>query len=158
MFQQLPGNNEETPDPSRKKQIPERYTRGRCYLSVPNYIQVIGRSFFTKTDKSRVFFLPIDKHPECWGTTEFSIMNKSNHSSEHVRPMLEAMARSIDAARAKRTAPTTTEWSGSSEGATSSNANFTIGNPVAENGKTKAQPRSPASSFFRDREEYRKAG
>jgi len=49
--------------------------------------------------------------------------------------MLEAMARSIDAARAKRTAPTTTEWSGSSEGATSSNANFTIGNPVAENGK-----------------------
>jgi hypothetical protein len=85
-------------------------------------------------------------------------MNNSNTSSEHVRPMLEAMARSIDAARAKRTAPPTNAWSGSSEGATSSHASFTIGNPVAENGKAKAQPKSPASAFFRDREEYRKAG
>ena len=85
-------------------------------------------------------------------------MNTSKQSSEHVRPMLEAMARSIDAARAKRIAPTTNAWSGSSEGATSSNANFTIGSPIAENGKAKAQPKSPASPFFRNREEYRKAG
>jgi len=33
-----------------------------------------------------------------------------------------------------------------------------IGSLVAENGKAKAQSKSPASSFFRDREEYRKAG
>ena len=63
--------------------------------------------------------------------------------------MLEAMARSIDAARAKRTAPEKSAWSGSSEGTTS---------PVADNGKAKAQPNSPASSFFRDRNDYRKAG
>ena len=46
-------------------------------------------------------------------------MNNSNKSSEHVRPMLEAMARSIDAARAKRTATPANEWSGPSEGAAS---------------------------------------
>ncbi len=85
-------------------------------------------------------------------------MNTSKQSSEHVRPMLEAMARSIDAARAKRTAPQHTAASGSSEGTTFTHANFTIGSPVAENGKAKAQPKSPASSFFRDREEYKKAG
>ncbi len=85
-------------------------------------------------------------------------MNTSKQSSEHVRPMLEAMARSIDAARAKRISPTTHAWSGSSEGTTSSHANFTIGSTIAENGKAKAQPKSPASSFFRDREDYRKAG
>lgn len=72
--------------------------------------------------------------------------------------MLEAMARSIDAARAKRTAPTSNVWPGSSEGATSSHTQFTIGSPIAENGNAKALPKSPASSFFRDREEYRKAG
>jgi hypothetical protein len=33
-----------------------------------------------------------------------------------------------------------------------------IGSPVAENGKAKAKPKSPASSFFRDKEDYRKAG
>jgi len=85
-------------------------------------------------------------------------MNNRNKSSEHVRPMLEAMARSIDAARAKRTAPEKTAWSGSSEGTTSASANFMIGSPIAENGKAKAQPKSPASSFFRDRDTYRKAG
>ena len=84
-------------------------------------------------------------------------MNTSNQSSEHVRPMLEAMARSIDAARAKRTASHSSAASGSSEGTTFSQTNFTIGSPVAENGKAKAQPNSPASSFFRDRE-YKKAG
>jgi len=85
-------------------------------------------------------------------------MNNSKQSSEHVRPMLEAMARSIDAARAKRTSPPTTTWSSSSEGTTYTSDNFTIGNPVAENGKAKAQPKTPASSFFRSRDEYRKAG
>ncbi len=85
-------------------------------------------------------------------------MNNRSKSSEHVRPMLEAMARSIDAARAKRTAPEENAWSGSSEGTTSASANFMIGSLVAENGKAKAQSKSPASSFFRDREEYRKAG
>ena len=85
-------------------------------------------------------------------------MNNKNKPTEHVRPMLEAMARSIDAARAKRTAPEKTAWSGSSEGTTCADASFMIGSPVAENGKAKAQPKSPASSFFRDREEYRKAG
>lgn len=85
-------------------------------------------------------------------------MKNSTKSSEHVRPMLEAMARSIDAARAKRTAPTTNAWSGSSEGTTSASANYKIGSPVADNGKAKAQPKLPASSFFRDREDYRKAG
>ena len=72
--------------------------------------------------------------------------------------MLEAMARSIDAARAKRTAPTTTEWSGSSEGTTSVCTNLEITSHVAENGKAKAQPQSPTGSFFRDRSEYRKTG
>ena len=66
-------------------------------------------------------------------------MKNKNKSSEHVRPMLEAMARSIDAARAKRTAPEKSAWSGSSEGTTSADANFMIGSPVAENGKAKAQ-------------------
>ncbi|MBC8200433.1 MAG: hypothetical protein H8E86_00185 [Planctomycetes bacterium] len=85
-------------------------------------------------------------------------MNNRNKSTEHVRPMLEAMARSIEAARAKRTAPEKAAWSGSSEGTTSADASFLIGSPVAENGKAKAQPKSPASSFFRERDEYRKAG
>jgi hypothetical protein len=85
-------------------------------------------------------------------------MNNRNKSSEHVRPMLEAMARSIEAARSKRTTPEKTAWSGSSEGTTSANADFLIGSPVADNGKAKAQPKSPGGSFFRDRETYRKAG
>ena len=85
-------------------------------------------------------------------------MKNNKAVAEYVRPMLAAMARSIDAARAKRTAPTTNAWSESSEGTISTHANFTIGSPVAENGKAKAQPKSPASSFFRTKEEYRKAG
>jgi len=85
-------------------------------------------------------------------------MNNRNKSSEHVRPMLEAMARSIDAARAKRTTPDKSAWSGSSEGTTSTSANFMIGSPVADSGKAKAQSKSPAGSFFRERENYRKAG
>jgi hypothetical protein len=72
--------------------------------------------------------------------------------------MLEAMARSIDAARAKRTTPDKSAWSGSSEGTTSTSANFMIGSPVADSGKAKAQSKSPAGSFFRERENYRKAG
>jgi hypothetical protein len=88
---------------------------------------------------------------------EYTTMKNSTKSSEHVRPMLEAMARSIDAARAKRTAPTTNAWSGSSEGTTSVPANFTIGSSVAANGKAKAKTKEAASSFFRDREQYRKA-
>ncbi|MDP7005003.1 MAG: hypothetical protein QF718_02175 [Phycisphaerales bacterium] len=85
-------------------------------------------------------------------------MKNRKNASEYVRPMLEAMARSIEAARSKRTTPTTNTWSGSSEGTTSLSDNVTIGNPVAANGKIKAQPKSPASSFFRERETYRKAG
>ncbi len=85
-------------------------------------------------------------------------MNNRNKTSEHVRPMLEAMARSIDSARAKRTTPEKSTWPGSSEGTTSTCTNFKIGSPVAENGKAKAQPKSPASSFFRERDDYRKAG
>ena len=85
-------------------------------------------------------------------------MNNSKQTSEHVRPMLEAMARSIDTARAKRTAPQHTASLGSSEGMTFAQANFTIGSPIADNGKAKAQSKSPASSFFRDRDDYRKAG
>ena len=85
-------------------------------------------------------------------------MNTSKQTAEHVRPMLEAMARSIDAARAKRTTPIQPASQGSSEGTTFAQANFTIGSPVAENGKAKATPKTPASSFFRDSEGYRKAG
>ena len=85
-------------------------------------------------------------------------MKNRNKSSEHVRPMLEAMARSIDAARAKRTAPEKIAWSGSSEGTTSADASLSIGSLVAENGKAKAHPKAPASSFFRERDNYRKAG
>ena len=85
-------------------------------------------------------------------------MNNRNKSTEHVRPMLEAMARSIDAARAKRTAPEKTALSGSSEGTTSVCANFIIGSPVAANGKAKAKTKQSASSFFRERDDYRKAG
>ena len=85
-------------------------------------------------------------------------MKNSTQSSEHVRPMLEAMARSIDAARAKRTAPTNNTCTGSSEGTTAAYANFTIGNPVADNGKAKATPKTAASTFFRERGSYRKAG
>ncbi len=84
-------------------------------------------------------------------------MNTSKQSSENVRPMLEAMSRLIDAARARRTASKNSVLSGSSEGTTSAYANFKIGNTVAENGKPKAQPKSAASSFFRDRASYRKA-
>ena len=82
-------------------------------------------------------------------------MKNSTQSSEHVRPMLEAMARSIDAARAKRVAPAST---GSSEGTTAAYANFTIGSQIADNGKAKATPKSAASAFFRERDSYRKAG
>ncbi len=85
-------------------------------------------------------------------------MKNSTKPSEHVRPMLEAMARSIDAARTKRTAPTANAWSGSSEGTTSVCANFIIGSPVAANGKAKAKTKQSASSFFRERDDYRKAG
>ncbi len=86
-------------------------------------------------------------------------MKNNTKSSEHVRPMLEAMARSIDAARAKRTAPTTDAWSRSSEGTTSVPANFAIsvGSSVAANGKAKAKTKEAESPFFRDREQYRKA-
>ena len=117
---------------------------------------VIGRQIFYCCDKSWALFTPIATQPqvEVHGN---NIMNKRNKSSEHVRPMLEAMARSIDAAREKRTTPEKTAWSGSSEGTTSAKADFMIGSPVAENGKPKAQPKSPASSFFRDRDTYRKA-
>ena len=85
-------------------------------------------------------------------------MKNSTQSSEHVRPMLEAMARSIDAARAKRVAPASTASTGSSEGTTAAYANFTIGSQIADNGKAKATPKSAASAFFREREPYRKAG
>ena len=85
-------------------------------------------------------------------------MNNRKTASEYVRPMLEAMSRSIDAARSKRTTPTTNTWSGSSEGTTSSGDNLKIGSPVAANGKAKAQPKSPAGSFFRERNTYSKAG
>ncbi len=85
-------------------------------------------------------------------------MKNRKNASEYVRPMLEAMARSIEAARSKRTTQTTNTWSGSSEGTASPCDNLTIGSPIAANGKAKAQSKSPASSFFRDRETYRKAG
>jgi len=86
-------------------------------------------------------------------------MNNRTNASEHIRPMLAAMARSIEAARAKRSSTDSncTE-SGSSEGTTPTCANFVIGSPVAENGKAKAQGQSATGSFFRDRSEYRKAG
>ena len=85
-------------------------------------------------------------------------MKNSNNASEHVRPMLEAMARSIDAARAKRSATTSDSWTGSSEGTTSYTPQFIIGSQTAANGKAKAKPKSPASSFFRDSDNYRQAG
>jgi hypothetical protein len=86
-------------------------------------------------------------------------MNNRTNASEHIRPMLAAMARSIEVARAKRsTTKTICTGSGSSEGTISVCANFTIGNPFAENGKAKAQAQTATGSFFRDRGEYRKAG
>jgi hypothetical protein len=85
-------------------------------------------------------------------------MKNSKSVSEHVRPMLAAMARSIDAARARRTASRNNSGTGSSEGTASSNTKFTVGNPNADNGKSKACQRSPQSSFFRDRGTYRKTG
>ena len=73
--------------------------------------------------------------------------------------MLAAMARSIEAARAKRSSTDTIcAGFGSSEGTTSVCANLTIGNPFAENGKSKAKAQTATGSFFRDRSEYRKAG
>jgi len=86
-------------------------------------------------------------------------MNNRTNASEHIRPMLAAMARSIEAARSKRSSTDTTcTGSGSSEGTTSVYANFTIGNPIAENGKPKAKAQTATGSFFRDRGDYRKAG
>jgi len=85
-------------------------------------------------------------------------MKNGKSVSEHVRPMLAAMARSIEAARAKRTAAHPGACSRSSEGTTSTSAHFTIGNQTADNGKAKASPKLPASSFFRERGDYRKAG
>jgi len=86
-------------------------------------------------------------------------MNNRTNASEHIRPMLAAMARSIEVARAKRSSTDTTcTGSGSSEGTTSVCANFTIGSPFAENGKPKAKAQSATGSFFRDRGEFRKAG
>tara|TARA_B100000959_G_scaffold47165_1_gene48177 strand:- start:118 stop:378 length:261 start_codon:yes stop_codon:yes gene_type:complete len=86
-------------------------------------------------------------------------MNNRTNTTEHIRPMLAAMARSIEAARAKRSTPDTTcTVSGSSEGTTSLGANYKIGNPNAENGKPKAKAQTATGSFFRDRGEYRKAG
>lgn len=86
-------------------------------------------------------------------------MNNRTNASEHIRPMLAAMARSIEAARAKRSSPKSqSTWSGSSEGTTSVGSNYKIGSPVAENGKAKAQAQVPTGSFFRERGEYRKAG
>lgn len=85
-------------------------------------------------------------------------MKNNKAVAEHVRPMLAAMARSIDAARAKRAASTPNTWNGSSEGTISASAGFTIGSQVAANGKSKAKQNSQLSSFFRDRDPYRKAG
>ena len=85
-------------------------------------------------------------------------MKNNKAVAEYVRPMLAAMARSIDAARAKRAASTSNTWNGSSEGTVSANSSFKIGNQLAANGKSKAKPNSQASSFFRDRDPYRKAG
>ncbi len=72
--------------------------------------------------------------------------------------MLAAMARSIEVAREKRTCTNNNSWEGSREGTTPYSPQFKIGTTVAENGKAKAKPNSPASSFFKDRETYRKAG
>ena len=85
-------------------------------------------------------------------------MKNSKQASDYVRPMLEAMARSIEAARMKRTSAGSQSWTGSREGTTPYSPHFKIGNTVADNGKTKAKPNSSASSFFRDRDDYRKAG
>ena len=71
--------------------------------------------------------------------------------------MLAAMARSIEVAREKRTYSNNTSWEGSREGTTPYSPQFKIGSTVAENGKAKAKPNSPASSFFKDRETYRNA-
>ena len=83
-------------------------------------------------------------------------MNNSKNASEHVRPMLNAMAKSIEAARKKRNYALNS-WDGSSEGTTPIAPEFEIGSQVAANGKAKAQPKSPMGSFFRSRDTYRKA-
>ncbi len=86
-------------------------------------------------------------------------MNNRTNASEHIRPMLAAMARSIEAARSKRSSTDTScTGSGSSEGTTSVSANYKIGSPIAANGKAKAKPQEATGSFFRDRGDYRKAG
>ena len=86
-------------------------------------------------------------------------MKSNKPVAEYVRPMLAAMARSIDAALAKRAASSSSSWNGSPEGAVSpSGGNFRIGTQVAANGKSKAKPNTQTSSFFRDRDSYRKAG
>ena len=72
--------------------------------------------------------------------------------------MLAAMARSIEAARTKRSKLHQNSWEGSSEGTTPLSSQLKIGNPLADNGKAKAKPKTAASSFFRDRDSYRKAG
>lgn len=97
-------------------------------------------------------------NPPRWGQYGEILMTNSKAVSEYVRPMLAAMARSIDAARAKRAASTSTTWSGSSEGTTPASTDFKIGSQVAANGKSKAKQNSRISSFFRDRDPYRKAG
>jgi len=83
-------------------------------------------------------------------------MNNSKNASEHVRPMLDAMARSIEQARKKRNY-VSNSWDGSSEGTTPVTPEFKIGSQIAANGKAKAQPKSPMGSFFRNRDTYRKA-
>lgn len=85
-------------------------------------------------------------------------MKHNQTVSEHVRPMLAAMAKSIDAARARRTASSISTTAGSSEGMTFSSEQLRVGNPTADNGKAKACPKLPASTFFREREKYRKTG
>jgi len=85
-------------------------------------------------------------------------MKSNKPVAEYVRPMLAAMARSIDAARAKRAASSSSSWNGSPEGAVSPSDGFRIGTQVAANGKSKAKPNTQTSSFFRDRDSYRKAG
>ncbi len=86
-------------------------------------------------------------------------MNNRTNASEHIRPMLAAMARSIEAARSKRSSTNTAcTGSGSSEGMTSVCATFKIGSLVAENGKAKAKAQNATGSFFRDRSALKKAG
>jgi hypothetical protein len=86
-------------------------------------------------------------------------MNNKTNASEHIRPMLAAMARSIEAARSRRSsANTDCTGFGSSEGTTSVCATFKIGSLVAENGKAKAKAQDATGSFFRDHIDFKKAG